>query len=58
MDVPVYYQLHGFLRNDLRISVAYDYWPIFGQGISFPQAWRGYADSDFVIFPYRQFTLV
>ncbi len=54
MDVLVYYQMHGFMRKDLRLSVPYNYWPVFGYGSFFPQVWRDYADSDFVIFTYRQ----
>jgi 4-amino-4-deoxy-L-arabinose transferase-like glycosyltransferase len=57
VDVLVYYQIHGFLRKDLRLSVPYDYWPIFGPGVFFPQVRRDYADSDFVIFTYRQSVL-
>jgi hypothetical protein len=57
MDVLVYYQLHGFLRKDLRLSVDYDYRPIFGPGIFYPQVRHSYANSDFVIFTYRQTSL-
>jgi hypothetical protein len=58
VDALVYYQLHGFLRKDLRLSVDYNYWPIFGPGIFFPQVRHDFTDSDFVIFTYRQPALV
>jgi 4-amino-4-deoxy-L-arabinose transferase-like glycosyltransferase len=52
--VLIYYQLHGFLRSDVRFAMPANEATIFGAGVSIPTAQVDYTQASFVILPYRQ----
>jgi hypothetical protein len=51
-DVMVYYQLQGYLRDDVYIATPEYASSIFGQDAQLREEW--YTDADFVVIQYRQ----
>jgi hypothetical protein len=54
VDILVYYQMHGILRDDVALASAGPIESIFGSKAVFTGAQGDYTQADFVILQYRQ----